>query len=72
MKNNASTNTMPKEYREWIPVGERLPDQEGVYDTLVKCLLDDEVVAQAQRYTLQAHPAINPWQYGRTTHWRLK
>lgn len=65
---NASHDTVT--YREWIPCRERMPDLEGVYDTLVAPLLEDGVVEQRQRYTRHAHPAINPWQYGRTTHWK--
>lgn len=58
------------DYREWIPVRERLPEHDGNYATLVKPLLDDEPYERVQRYTRQDHPAISGWQHAPTTHWR--
>lgn len=60
------------DYREWIPVKERLPAQAGRYATLVLPLLDSEPYEQMQSYTPQAHPAFSGWQYNPTTHWRTR
>lgn len=65
-----SRNEPPGRYVEWIPVRERLPDQDGVYDTMVLPLLESEPHEQRQRYERQEHPAINGWQFAHTTHWR--
>ena len=68
MRTRSSLNSA--NYREWIPVSERLPAQVGRYATLVHPLLDSEPYEQVQQYTPMAHLGISGWQYGRTTHWR--
>lgn len=64
---NATRHTA---HREWIPVRERLPEQDGEYETLVKPLLEETSYPVKQRYTRQAHPAISGFQHMPVTHWR--
>lgn len=58
------------EFREWVPVRERLPDQDGLYDTMIKPLLGSEHVGKAQHFKAHAHPAISGWEHMPVTHWR--
>jgi hypothetical protein len=67
----ASLDEPSGDYREWIPVRERLPEQAGTYATLVKPLLG-EPYEQVQNYTPQDHPAISGWKHMPVTHWRLQ
>lgn len=59
-------------FREWIPVRERLPDVDGMYETLIKPLLEDKSYAKVQQYTKQQHPAISGFQHMPVTHWRAR
>lgn len=56
-------------FREWIPVRERLPEQDGQYATLVKPVLGD-AFEKVQGYKRQEHSFISGWQFMPVTHWR--
>ena len=56
-------------FREWVPVGESLPAQDGLYSTLIKPILG-KPFEKDQRYTKQANSAISGWQHMPVTHWR--
>ena len=49
------------EFREWIPVHESLPAQDGIYATRIKPLLGGEPVEKAQHFKAQVHPSISGW-----------
>ena len=57
------------DYREWVPVNERLPEKDGEYETRIQPLLG-ESFEKLQRYVKQAHPGISGWSDMPVTHWR--
>ena len=57
-------------FREWIPVNESVPLSDGIYETLVKPVLETESIKVVQKYERQAHSSISGFRHMPVTHWR--